>query len=260
MVRTLGLVMILSQAAFGQSPAKAPEFEVADVKVSSGVNDGGKIQFLPGGRIDMPNVTVKTLIMLAYDLQEDLITGGPGWIDSDHFDIVAKAPPDTPRTMLRLMLQPLLAEWFSLAIHREDKPMPVYAMVVGKDGPKLQKAAGGPSQCRWNNPGAGLIQRECHNMSMEELASSMPRWGMANRIDLPVMDLTGIKGAYDFQLEWSVPAGGEDASKADAPVASAPGGSTIFDALAQIGLKLEQRKRPMSVVVIDRVERVPTAK
>jgi uncharacterized protein (TIGR03435 family) len=258
MVRALGLVIVLSQAALGQSLAKVPEFEVADVKVSNGMRDAGKIQFLPGGRIDLPNVTVKSLILVAYDLQEDTITGGPGWIDSDHFDIVAKAPPDTPRDKIRLMLRALLAERFKLAIHREDKPMPVYAMVVGKDGPKLQKAAGGPSQCSWNNPGSGLIQRQCHNMTMEELAASMPRWGMANRIDLPVVDLTGIKGAYDFQLEWSVPAGG-DASKGDAPVAGEPGGSTIFDALGQIGLKLEQRKRPMSVVVIDRVERIPIA-
>jgi uncharacterized protein (TIGR03435 family) len=96
-------------------------------------------------------------------------------------------------------------------------------------------------------------------MSMEELAASMPRWGMANRIDLPVVDLTGIEGAYDFQLEWSAPAGGEDAGKGDASVAADPGGSTIFDALGRIGLKLEQRKRPVSVVVIDRVERIPTA-
>jgi uncharacterized protein (TIGR03435 family) len=116
-----------------------PEFEVADVKASNGMRDAGKIQFLPGGRIDLPNVTVKSLIMLAYDLQEDMIAGGPGWIDSDHFDIVAKAPPDTPRDTLRLMLQPLLAERFKLAIHREDKPMPVYAMVVGKDGPNSRR-------------------------------------------------------------------------------------------------------------------------
>jgi uncharacterized protein (TIGR03435 family) len=96
-------------------------------------------------------------------------------------------------------------------------------------------------------------------MTMEELAASMPRWGMANRIDLPIVDLTGIKGAYNFQLEWSVPAGGGDPGKGDAPLATDPGGSTIFDALGKIGLKLEQRKRPMSVVVIDRVERIPTA-
>jgi uncharacterized protein (TIGR03435 family) len=204
------------------------------------------------------DVTVKSIIMAAYDVQENMITGGPGWIDSEHYDIVAQAPPDTPRETLRLMLQPLLAERFKLEIHREDKPMPVYVMVVGKDGPKLKKATGGPQQCRWNNPGAGLVQRECSNMTMEELATSMPRWGMAGKVDLPVVNLTGIKGAYDFELEWSLPSGGGDAGKADASVAADPGGS-IFDAMGRIGLKLEQRKYPMSVIVIDRVERVPAA-
>lgn len=255
MIRALGMAVILLRVAFGQAPAKAPEFEVADIKLSDGTRDA-KVQFLPGGRVDLPNVTVKSLIMVSYGVQENMIAGGPKWIDSDHFDIVAKAPPDTPRNALRLMLQSLLAERFKLAIHREDKPMPVYVLVVAKGGPKLQKATSGPQQCRWNNPGSGMIQRECHNMTMAELALSMPGW--AHGVDLPVIDLTGIEGAYDFQFEWSMPSGGGDASKAGAPVVADPGGS-IFDAIGQIGLKLEQRKHPMSVIVVDRVERVPAA-
>jgi uncharacterized protein (TIGR03435 family) len=246
MVRAAGLVIILSHAAFAQASAKAPEFEVADVRVNKSISpDGGKFQFLPGGHIDVSDVTVKSIIMAAYDVQEDMITGGPGWIDSEHYDIVAQAPPDTPREALRLMLRPLLAERFKLATHREDKPMPVYAMMAAKDGPKLQKTAGGAQQCRWNNSGADLVRRECRNTTMEELASSMPRWGMAGKVDLPVVDLTGIKGAYDFQLEWSAPGGDADP------------GSSVFDAMGQIGLKLEQRKYPISV--IDHVERVPGA-
>jgi uncharacterized protein (TIGR03435 family) len=109
MIRTLGTVAILLQVVFGQSPENAPQFEVADIKLSDGTRDA-KIQFLPGGRVDLPNVTVKSLIMVSYGVQENMITGGPKWTDSDHFDIVAKAPPDTPRSALRLMLQPLLAE------------------------------------------------------------------------------------------------------------------------------------------------------
>jgi uncharacterized protein (TIGR03435 family) len=253
MTRWFSLVLILTPTAFGQSPAKTPEFEVADVKASSSTKpEPGKGRILPGGRIELPNMSIRNLIMAAYDVQENLITGGPGWIDSDRFDIVAKAPADTPPNMLRVMLQPLLADRFKLSIHREDKPMPVYAMVAGKGGPKLEKAAGGQQQCRWNNPGSGLIQRECHNMTMAELASDLPKWGMAN-VDLPVVDMTETPGAYDFQLQWSTP------GKGDAPGATDAGASTIFDAMGQIGLKLEQRKRPVSVIVIDRVERIPAA-
>ncbi|SPE41945.1 exported hypothetical protein [Candidatus Sulfopaludibacter sp. SbA3] len=258
-MRALGLVIVLSHAAFGQAPAKTPEFEVADVQVSKSTNpEQGKGRMLPGGRIEVPNTTLKNLMMAAYSVQENMITGGPAWLESDRFDIVAKAPPDTPPETLFLMLRSLLADRFKLAIHREDKPMPVYAMVVGKSGPNLQKAAGGQQTCRWITPGNGRVQRECKNMTMQQLAIQIPGWGMAH-VDLPVVDLTEIQGAYDFQLEWSLPSGRGDAGKGDAPAAAEMGGSTIFDAMSQIGLKLEQRKRPMSVIVIDHAERVPTA-
>jgi uncharacterized protein (TIGR03435 family) len=252
-------LLFLAFASFGQAPAKMPEFEVADVKVSNSTcPEHGKGRMLPGGRIEVPNTTLKNLVMAAYSVQENMITGGPNWLDSDRFDIVAKAPPDTPPDTLFLMLRALLAERFKLAIHREDKPMAVYAMVVAKGGAKLQKAPGGQQTCRWNTPGNGRVQRECKNMTMQQLAIQIPGWGMA-RVDLPVVDLTEIQGVYDFQLEWSMPSGRGDAGKGDAPVAADVGGSTIFDAMSQIGLKLEQRKRPVSVIVIDHAERVPTA-
>jgi len=257
-MRTVSLVIVLSHAAFGQAPAPPPEFEVADVQVSKSVNpERGKGRVLPGGRIEVPNSTLKNLIMAAYNVQENMITGGPGWLDSDRFDIVAKAPPNTPPDTLFLMLRSLLAERFKLTIHREDKPMPVYAMVVGKGGPKLSKAAGGQQTCRWITPGNGRVQRECQNMTMQQLASDIPKWGMA-RVDLPVVDLTEIQGSYDFRLEWSIPSGRGE-GKADAPAADDLAGSTIFDAMSQVGLKLEPRKRPVPVIVIDHAERVPTS-
>jgi uncharacterized protein (TIGR03435 family) len=260
----LGLsYLVLVCAGLGQvaavPPANLPQFEVAEVKVSNSVNpEQGKGRMLPGGRLEVPNTTLKSFIMAAYSVQGDMITGGPAWLESDRFDIVAKAPPDAPRDTLFVMLQSLLAERFKLAIHREDKPMPVYAMVVGKGGPKLQKSAGGEMTCRWITPGNGRVQRECKNMTMRELATQIPGWGMA-RVDLPVVDLTEIQGSYDFQLEWSIPANRGEGGKGDVASASDSGGATIFDAMSQIGLKLEQRKRPVSVIVIDHAERVPTA-
>jgi uncharacterized protein (TIGR03435 family) len=255
------LALILSGAAsFGQPGVNVPAFEVADIKPTTGTSpNGGKIQILPGGRLELPEITIKSLIMAAYGVQDDMIIGGPAWIESDHFDIVARTPADTPRDQIRLMMQPLLAERFKLAIHREEKQKPVYVLVVAKDGPRLAKSSGGPAQCQWNPLGKGMIQRECHNMSMRDLADSMPRWGMA-RIDLPVVDMTGLEGAFDFKLEWAVPGGGGDDAKADgANTTPDPIGATVFDAMAQIGLRLEPRKRPVSVVVIDHIERLPTA-
>lgn len=107
------VVLTLARTAAGQSLDKVPAFEVADVKPSKGESpNGGKIRILPGGRLEMPNTTVKRLIMGAYGVQEYMVIGGPNWIDSDEFDIIANAPPDTPRETIRAMLQPLLAERF----------------------------------------------------------------------------------------------------------------------------------------------------
>ena len=101
------VVLTLARTAAGQSLDKVPAFEDADVKPSKGESpNGGKIRILPGGRLEMPNTTVKRLIMGAYGVQQDMVIGGPNWIDSDEFDIIAKAPPDTPRETIRAMLQP----------------------------------------------------------------------------------------------------------------------------------------------------------
>src|SRR3984885_1711574 len=196
MARTICLIMILtlSYAALGQTPAKAPEFEVADIKLNHGSGDAGRIQILPGGQVNLPNITLKSLIMLSYGLNEDMLRGAPSWIDPDPSDIVAKAPPGTSRDGVRAMVQSLLADRFKLTIHREDKPAEVYEMVVAKSGPKLQKASGGPQQCRWNSAAPGMVQRECHNMTMAEVASSLPNWGP--KVDQPARGFTVLQGAF----------------------------------------------------------------
>jgi uncharacterized protein (TIGR03435 family) len=253
-MRVLSLV-ILSSVAAAQAPVKLPEFEVSDVQVSKSADPRpGKGRMLPGGRLELPNQTIKNMMVAAFSVQEDMITGGPSWLDSDRFDVVAKAPNGAPRETLFLMLQSLLADRFKLAIHREDKPMPVYALVVGKNGPKLQKASGGEMTCEWKMPGNGRVQRECKNITMQQLAVDLPKWGMA-RVDLPVVDLTEIPGTWDLTLEWSTPSGDGKGEASSAELA----GTTVFDAMSQVGLKLESRKRPMPVIVVDHAERIPTA-
>ncbi len=269
MTRLLSILIpaaLFAQQGHAQSTPNPPSFEVAAIKPSDPANPmPGKGRILPGGRIEIPGMTLNNLIMFAYGMQENMITGGPKWTGTDRFDIVAKAGSDTAQPTLRLMFQTLLAERFKLAIHREDKVMPVYVLTVGKRAPKYQEGNGGRQECSWHALESGLRRRECHNLTMAEFVKQLPGWGGIG-IDLPVVDETGLKGAYDFQLDVGIMGfggrgeggrgDGEHGGDRPAPII-ADSGPTIFTALDQIGLKLESRKIPMPVIVIDHVE-LPT--
>jgi uncharacterized protein (TIGR03435 family) len=253
-----GLVVFLAYGAPGQEGEKRPSFEVADVQPTQ-LTMPKKESFLPTGRVELPYVTAKTIIMAAYGVQENMITGGPKWLDTDRFDIVAKAPPNTSLPTLLLMVQSLLADQFQLSIHRDQRMMPGYALVRSKRPLKLQQSEGtanGRADCHWQPTDAGRMQRICKNLTMAELARQLPGWGPA-RIDLPVVDETEMKGGYDFVLEISAPGRGEREKGA---TASDLAEVTIFDAFEQVGLKLEQRKLPLQVIVIDHVEKPGAAK
>jgi uncharacterized protein (TIGR03435 family) len=249
------LAVILVWAVFSQSN-QPPAFEVAAIKANANPNDAirGKARVLAGGQVDVHNVSLKECIMVAYGVQGDRIMRAPNWLDSDRFDIVAKAPPDTPDPTLLLMFQTLLAERFKLAIHREYKVTPIFALVVAKDGPKLQMAdTSRLHDCAWLPGNDGLRHRECHNMTMAQLVGQLP--GMSGTgIDRPVLDLTELPGAYDFQFEFRSRRGGS----AEGPHATDDSGPTIFDAMAQLGLQLESRKQSMPIILIDHIERTPT--
>ena len=267
-----GLAFVALGQTQGQVPAR-PEFNVADVRVSqkgqdaaaglqtvrSQINGAEQVFYVAApvfgqnGQVKLRNATMRQLITQAYKevFRDEYLTGGPNWLDSDHFDLIAKAPAETPADTLRLMLQSVLAERFHLQVHREQKPMPVYALAAGKNGPKLRPAAGpGEAECKpVAGSGAEIGQhRACHNLTMAILAERLP--GMAPvYVDRPVVDLTGITGAYDFQLDWTPRPPGTDVAA----------GATMFDAVdKELGLKLEERKLPMPTIVIDRVDRTPT--
>jgi uncharacterized protein (TIGR03435 family) len=257
----VGIVVFWTCVASGQSTDKVPSFEVADVQASKSTNPNPvKGGFSASGRVELPNMTIKQLMMGAYSVQENMITGGPKWLDSDRFDIVAKAAPNTPHATLFLMLQSLLAERFKLAIHREEKLMPAYALVRGKRALKLEPSTGGvPGQpdCKWQPSGPGRLQRICHNMTMADLARQLPGWG-PTRVDLPVVDMSELKGPFDFIVEISTPGGRGERREGEQAATPDLAEITAFDAFEQIGLRLESRKMPMQVIVIDHVERVPT--
>ncbi|HVW08138.1 MAG TPA: TIGR03435 family protein [Bryobacteraceae bacterium] len=250
------------------------EFEVADIHPSQQDHPTAP-KFTPGGRLDVRGVTLIALIQHAWGLDtydNDLIAGGPKWLTTERFDILAKAtPPAGPASLLtdndsiREMLQNLLEDRFQLALHSEDREVTVFALTSVK--PKLQQAD--PSErtkCQESAAPAatadGVPQRMivCTNVSLSEFAERLHGMapGYANR---PVVDLTGLQGAFDFSLVYSRPGVVRDSlrARADNELAAPSGAISLFEAMEkQLGLKMETQKHPMPVLVIDHIEQSPT--
>ena len=252
-----GLGALLCGATFGQTTAKAPAFEVAAVKVNTAGESVRPSADLVNGRLTLRNVPMLFIVAQAYRVGFDRVVG-PGWLETQRFDIVANSPPDTTGDTLWLMLQNLLAERFKLTVHRDQTPVPVYALVVGRKGPKLQEAAQDSDDTSKCNREGRQITCQIHKTTMAKLADQLPHWVSRNWFDLPIVDQTGLQGTYDFSITWTLtdrrPGAGGGTPEADDPTAI-----TLFDALQdQLGLKLEQRKAPVDRIVVDHIERVPT--
>lgn len=250
--------MVLLSAAVlrAQAPGRQ-EFEVASIKPSNPDDARTLIQVLPGGGLRTSGATVKFLVSLAYDITMFNIAGGPSWVNTDRFTILAKADrdstPDDPnydprqitqrqydsmREQMRPKLQTLLAERFQLKVHRETREEPVYSLVVGKNGAKLE-----PSK-DFHGLGGGKGRFQANGASMEMLAGAL-----AGQLGRPVIDRTGLAGAFDFKLDYTPDSAQTDTAPADA-------GPSLFTALQeQLGLKLESTKAPAEVIVIDHVEK-----
>jgi uncharacterized protein (TIGR03435 family) len=245
----LSMAALLAGVAFGQSTASQPAFEASDVHVSApGANEGGG--FLRGGRVEFRGATMLRLIMAAYGVEEEKVAGGPGWLDTDRFDIIARSAPSSSQDALKAMLQALLADRFQLAIHKEERPLPVFVLTAGK-GAKMKESSGaGNPECKGSRDG-GTISYVCHNMTMTGFAERL-RQAAGAYFDHNLVDRTGLPGEYDFALQWT-PKGqlglGGDAGP----------GISVFDALdKQLGLKAESRKELAPVIVVDRVNRKPS--
>ncbi len=223
--------------------------------------DGGDVV---GGRYVLYDATMSEIIAAAYGLDPANVQGGPSWLDWDHFDIIAKAPPSTSRETLQLMLQSLLAERFHLVAHKGTAPMPSYLLAAQSGKTRLKASDGkGEPGCKDLPQSEGQpadavpqIQVTCHNITMEMFAGEL--YAMAgdvdtranNYLDQPVVDSTGLKGAYDFDLKWT---GRQWLVRAGAD------GISIFDAVdKQLGLKLTLGTAPRPVLVIDSANESPT--
>jgi len=266
----------------GQSlPAAPTEFEVADIKPSPAGETNQSGGFQPGGRIDVRAFPLKQLFQLAWEIPPnisgDLLVGAPKWMDSDRFDMVAKAPSTGPTSAnappvdydtLVTMLRTLLVDRFKIATHMENQQATVYALVVPKGEPKLKKAddsdrAGCKQSSGPTNPnGTPTILWTCKNTTMTQLAENLALWAPAY-VDHPIVDATGLQGGWNFALSWTPRgslSGPAQPANAAGGVAGAldPGGLSAFEAVEkQLGLKLEVQKHAIPVTVIDKVEKLP---
>ncbi len=277
-----GLVNATQSRAQSQSPSDAalPSFEVASIKPNRS-GDGRISMMIPPGRLDAKNVTAKFLIEFAYNVKDPEISGGPGWINSEHYDVEAKVgdvssddtrklSPDERQQQLRLMMQSLLADRFKLKLRRETKELPVYALVVAKNGPKLQESKDVPGPDRFKGPdelkGRRMARMGRGQLNMNSAPMSLLADALSRQLGRNVVDKTGLKGNYDFTLKWTPdesqgqmfggPDGGEGRPRTEAAPAPDASGPTIFTALQeQLGLKLEAQKGPVETLVIESVER-----
>jgi uncharacterized protein (TIGR03435 family) len=224
------LLFVLAAAVLAQ-----PRFEVATIKpVRDEATTGGV--YTGHGRMKADNVTLKRLVMGAYHIGPSQVVGGPPWLDTERFNVVAKSPQDVnDDDVLDTMVQALLAERFHLELHRESRPMPAYVIEVAKGGPKLEKSPSGESSVTYT-----LNTVLARNTGMDRFAYVLSR-----SVDLPVVNRTGLEGIFNFQLRW------EPDSQRSRPDA----GPSLFTAIQeQLGLRLRAEKAPVEVLVIDRAE------
>jgi uncharacterized protein (TIGR03435 family) len=243
---------------------KAKDFEAADLKPSR-PDEKENARILETGRIDLEAFPLRQMIQFAYDIQDEAWLVGPKWLDSAKFDLHANAGSAVSMDALRTMMKSLLVERFKLAVHNEQQPVQVYALIAGKH-PKIEPSAGKErAACKRTVPDL-MIVYECKNTTMAQFAEQIHQVANGYVGAHPMVDATEMTGAYDFTLTWTpvrglpngMGRGGESSAPAEG-VASNPGGLTLFEAIdRQLGLKVELQKKPMPVVVIDHVNQVPT--
>ena len=249
------LAAVLVGTAVGQAARPRFEaFEVATVKASDESFQGRYIRMESDHRFVERNYSLKGLIAAAYDLNPKTISGGPGWGNTDHFDIEAVTPGDVRPTHdeQMAMLRALLKERFGLGFHREKREFSIYALEVAKGGAKLKASASADTP---PTVGPGVVYPDRivlpgRNASLGELASLLQR----AILDRPVVDETGIAGRFDFDLAWAPDETqfGGDVPKASETAPSLP----LFAAIQeQMGLRLEARRGMVEAMVVDAVEK-----
>jgi uncharacterized protein (TIGR03435 family) len=250
---SLALAAWLAPLAFSQTGA----FEVASIHAGTFsmelLHSGGVGMKIDGARVLVRGWSLADLAGAAFRVRVDQISG-PDWMRTQRFDIQAVMPPDAKADQAPEMLEALLHDRFGMQAHRGQRTASVYALTVGKGGAKLQPSAPGDTTASGCIPlSAG--RRMCRRTSMEDLATllsglsrmsaSMPPGAMSWGIDFPAEDVTGLTGTFDFAMSFG-------------PGNPDEGGGSVMDAVEKLGLKLELQKRPVDVVYIDHIEKLPS--
>jgi uncharacterized protein (TIGR03435 family) len=235
-------------------PAPGPVFEVASVKVSTDIS-GHSGTDREGHNLRMQNATLRTCIALAYGVTLPQVVG-PEWLDSTGYDIDAKGAAGTEKQVPQ-MLQALLAERFKLALHRDTRELAVYALVVAKGGIKMEKAKeGGPRGTTNSSTSGSRGNMTAQGVTMAKVANVLS--GARFGLDRPVLDQTGLDDVYDFTLTWTPERPGE-ARREETRTEERNAPPPLLAALQeQLGLKLEPRKAPIEVLIVDHAEKIPT--
>jgi len=280
----------------GQAPAEQPSFEVASIRPAAVADPMHGIRVFvnggPGskdpGRFTAANFSLFNLVTMAYEISHWQLSV-PDWMKTSMFNIAATVPEGATKEQFHLMLQRLLAERFELKVHWDTKEMSLYELVVAKNGPKLKESKGyqepppsdalmGPGSLKRDSEGYpelhagrrgtlmmnGRARMQAVDETMEHFASTT----LTGQVRGPVHDGTGLKGKYDFTLSWNtgqspMSAGSASAAQPGSPLTAPPdypSGPTIFEALKdQLGLSLEKKRGEVKILVVDHVEKVPTA-
>ncbi|WP_254060112.1 TIGR03435 family protein [Granulicella sp. L56] len=248
---------ILAQSP-AQSPAPRPKFDAFEVATIKPVEPADKtpryIKMEGSNRFVEKYYTLKLMIAAAYDLNPKTISGGPSWVDSDHYDILALTPgevrPSHDEQMS--MLRNLLTDRFKLTFHREQKEFSIFELEVAKSGPRLKKSTASP-----DDPAALIstvypqrILLPARNATMGDFTSLLQR----ALLDRPVVDKTGLTGKYDFDLEWA-PDNSQFGGDIAAASPDAPSPPFFTAVQQQLGLRLVATKGPVDALVVDKAER-----
>ena len=234
-------------------------FEVVSLKPSDPNPQPNSISGLRpsqgGQRYEAWNCTIRLMIQAAYRVKVDQVAGGPSWLDTDRFDMEAKAEKPSSGDELHVMLMNLLVDRLQLKFHREQREMSRYALIVDKGGPKLtphEASNGGDPWIDQTTERFLQVKFKATFCPMDYLA-----FRLAQLLDRPVVDVTGLKGGYDFNLEFTrdLPPGIPETARVNGdPIDTS--GPTVFAAIKQqLGLELKPDKGPVEVIVIDHAEK-----
>jgi uncharacterized protein (TIGR03435 family) len=253
------LLLFALHGVNAQPPEARPtfnKFEVATIKPTTLDWPGGGrfMRMQTAHQFVARNYTLRVILAAAFNLTPRAVSGGPSWVDSDRYDVVAKAPGEVRPTSYEqmAMLRKLLTDRFKLTFHREKKEFTIYALTIASKGSKLTASKPDPSPegapplvFALSPMGARLAARDA---SMGEFTWVMQR----SALDRPVVDQTGLSGRYDFDLEWS-----PDETQFDGNVPPRnPDEPDLFTAMQQqLGLRLEAMKGPIDALVIDQVQK-----